>query len=45
MTQVQFRKLNAIKDDVKVSAIRGGKVLHLNIKELVIVVLALFLVL
>mmetsp|Transcript_22674 Transcript_22674/g.22874 ORF Transcript_22674/g.22874 Transcript_22674/m.22874 type:complete len:1042 (-) Transcript_22674:604-3729(-) len=33
--EAQFRKLNAVKDDIHVSVIRGGNVISLNIKELV----------
>lgn len=34
--EAQFRKLNAVKDDIHVSVIRGDKVISLNIKELVV---------
>lgn len=37
--ELQFRKLNAVKDDVSVSVIRDGKTISINIKELVRVLL------
>lgn len=33
--ELQFRKLNAVKDDVSVSVIRDGETTTINIKELV----------
>lgn len=33
--ELQFRKLNAVKDDVAVSVIRDGETTTINIKELV----------
>jgi magnesium-transporting ATPase (P-type) len=33
--ELQFRKLNAVKDDVSVSVIRDGKTTTLNVKDLV----------
>eukprot|EP01041_Mallomonas_annulata_P003293 gene3293-6525_t len=34
--EAQFRKLNAVKDDIHVSVIRGNTVISLNIKDLVV---------
>ena len=31
----QFRKLNAVKDDVSINVLRGGKTCIINVKELV----------
>jgi hypothetical protein len=33
--ELQFRKLNAVKDDVSITVVRGGKNITLNVKKLV----------
>ncbi len=39
--EIQFRKLNAVKDDVSITAKRGGKAVTVNVKELVSIEIAL----
>lgn len=34
--ELQFRKLNAVKDDVSVQLVRGGKVVNIGVRELVV---------
>lgn len=40
----QFRKLNAVKDDVKVGVLRNGKATMLDVKKLVSVFLLVYFV-
>jgi Ca2+-transporting ATPase len=34
--ELQFRKLNAVKDDVSVQVVRDGNAMNINVKELVV---------
>lgn len=34
--EIQFRKLNAVKDDVMISILRDGRTINVNVKELVV---------
>ena len=40
--EAQFRKLNAVKDDVHITVIRNSKVESINVKELVLDLLSTY---